>query len=301
MRIVVLLGGWSVEREVSFSSGEAVCKALLELGHEVISIDPNPDLRLFIAQIDDAKPDVIFNALHGRYGEDGRIPAILDVLKIPYTHSGVLSSSVAMDKVVSRKIFQGLGIDVAKGGVFTPTQIKQGHVMTPPYVIKPICDGSSIGVAIIQTDEDLEKWSHNDIFGKEYLIEDYIPGHEVQVAIINGKSLGVIELVPHTGFYDYETKYTQGLCTHLMPAPLPQNIEEYLLSETEKVFQSLNCRGIARADWRYDDKTSRIVLLEINTHPGFTPLSLVPEIAAYKNISFNQIVQMLIEMADYDH
>ena len=301
MRIVVLLGGWSVEREVSLSSGESVSKALWELGHEVIVIDPNPDLRLFIKQIDDAKPDVVFNALHGRYGEDGRIPAILDLLKIPYTHSGVLSSSVAMDKVVARKIFQGLGIDVAKGDVFTPVQIKAGHVMTPPYVIKPICDGSSIGVSIIYTDEDLQKWSHSNVFGEKYLIEDYIPGHEVQVAVLNGKSLGVIELVPHMGFYDYETKYTQGLCTHLMPAPVSKDVEEYLLTQTEKVFHALNCRGIARADWRYDDKTSRIVLLEINTHPGFTALSLVPEIAAYKNISFNQIVQMLIEMADYDN
>jgi D-alanine-D-alanine ligase len=303
MRIGVLLGGWSVERDVSLISGEAVIKAINELGHDAIAIDPNPDLRIFIDQIDQAKPDIIFNALHGRYGEDGRIPAVLDLLKIPYTHSGVLSSSLAMDKVVARRVFEGLRISVAKGGVFTPEEIKTGHVMPVPYVIKPIWDGSSLGVVIVNNDDDLKAWSHDPVFGKEYLVEDFIPGREVQVAVINGKAIGVIELCSHTKFYDYKAKYTAGSCTHLMPAPIPKDIEDYLLTQTQNVFKGINCRGIARADWRYDDisKDHRVILLEINTHPGFTNLSLMPEIAAYKGITFNQIVQILIEMASYDH
>ncbi len=303
MRIGVLLGGWSVEKDVSLISGQAVMVALRELGHDPVAIDPNPNLRNFIKQIDDCSPDIIFNALHGRYGEDGRIPAVLDLLKIPYTHSGVLSSSLAMDKVVARRVFEGLRINIAKGEVFTPDEIKAGHVMQPPYVIKPIWDGSSVGVAIINNDDDLKAWKHDPVFGEKYLVEDFIPGREVQVAIINGKSVGVIELCSHTKFYDYKAKYTPGNCTHLMPAPIPQDIEDYLLTQTENVFKGINCRGIARADWRYDDisKDHRVVLLEVNTHPGFTPLSLVPEIAAHKGITFNQIVQTLIEMASYDH
>lgn len=303
MRIGVLLGGWSVERDVSLTSGEAVIKALESLGHEAIGIDPDPDLRLFIAQIDQAKPEILFNALHGRYGEDGRIPAVLDLLKIPYTHSGVLGSSVPMDKVVARKIFEGLNIQVAEAGVFNPEAIMAGHVMPPPYVIKPICDGSSLGVSIIHSDQELKQWTHDPIFGKEYLVEKYIPGHEVHVAVVNGKAIGVIELCPHEEFYDYKAKYTPGFCTHFMPARVPENIEMYLLKETEKAFSALKCRGIARADWRYDDTSEipKVVLLEINTHPGFTPISTVPEIAAHYGINFNQIVEMLIEMADYDH
>jgi D-alanine-D-alanine ligase len=295
------MGGFSVERDVSLISGKAVLNSLKELGHEVVVIDPNPDMKTFISQIMDTKADVIFNALHGRYGEDGRIQSVLDLLKIPYTHSGVLASSLAMDKVLAKKFFQGIGIPVAKGLVAHFSDIQKGHVMPPPYVIKPICDGSSIGVSIIQTDEELRMWKHDAVFGDEYLIEEYIPGRELHVGIVGGNAVGVIELIPHKGFYDYETKYTDGLCTHVLPAQIPQDIYDFLMKSTQNLFANLKARGIARADWRWDEKSPSPILLEINTHPGFTPISTLPEIALFAGISFNQVVQILIETAHYDH
>ena len=301
MRVGVLMGGFSVERDVSLISGKAVLNSLKELGHEVVVIDPNPDMKTFISQIMDTKADVIFNALHGRYGEDGRIQSVLDLLKIPYTHSGVLASSLAMDKVLAKKFFQGIGIPVAKGLVAHFSDIQKGHVMPPPYVIKPICDGSSIGVSIIQTDEELRMWKHDAVFGDEYLIEEYIPGRELHVGIVGGNAVGVIELIPHKGFYDYETKYTDGLCTHVLPAQIPQDIYDFLMKSTQNLFANLKARGIARADWRWDEKSPSPILLEINTHPGFTPISTLPEIALFAGISFNQVVQILIETAHYDH
>jgi len=301
LRVGVLMGGFSVERDVSLISGKAVLNSLKELGHEVVVIDPNPDMKTFISQIMDTKADVIFNALHGRYGEDGRIQSVLDLLKIPYTHSGVLASSLAMDKVLAKKFFQGIGIPVAKGLVAHFSDIQKGHVMPPPYVIKPICDGSSIGVSIIQTDEELRMWKHDAVFGDEYLIEEYIPGRELHVGIVGGNAVGVIELIPHKGFYDYETKYTDGLCTHVLPAQIPQDIYDFLMKSTQNLFANLKARGIARADWRWDEKSPSPILLEINTHPGFTPISTLPEIALFAGISFNQVVQILIETAHYDH
>lgn len=303
MRVGVLLGGWSAEREVSLVSGKSVVQGLIEMGYTPIEIDPDSNPKVFIDQVLSAHVDIVFNALHGKYGEDGRLVAILDLLKIPYTHSGVLASSVAMDKVVAKKVFQGLGIDVPEGHVYSAEDIQKHHVIPVPYVVKPLSEGSSVGVSLIQSDDDLKNWVHNPLHGTHYLVEEYIPGREVHVGVINGKAIGAIELKSHNNFYDYQAKYVPGYCDHIMPAKISQEIESYLLDHTEKVFHALKCRGISRADWRYDDTkpTPRLVLLEINTHPGFTPLSTTPEIAAHYGISFNAIIQLLLDGARYDY
>jgi len=296
--IAILMGGWSAEREVSLSSGKAVTKALEELGYKTTAIDVQPDIAEKLAKL---KPDAAFNALHGRWGEDGCMQGILEVLKIPYTHSGVLASALAMDKPMAKNVFAAVGLRCAEGRVFTKSEIlKLGEPMQRPYVVKPSNEGSSVGVKIVLENEnfffDANSWN----FGEEVLVEKYIPGREVQVAVLDGKALGAIEIKPLGRFYDYEAKYTDGKAQHLMPAPIPKDAYDEVCALAEKAHNSLGCRGLTRTDFRYDDtKKSRgdFYILEVNTQPGMTPLSLSPEIAAHAGISFNQLVDRLIKEA----
>ena len=251
------------------------------------------------------KPDVAFNCLHGTYGEDGAIQGLLEILRIPYTHSGILSSSISMDKVMTRKIATWCGINMPKSLVVKAVDfLKYGKMALPkewlskPYVIKPISEGSTIGVHIVHDHSFvLESWEH----GEFILIEEYIPGKELSVAVLRGTSIDMIELKPKSNFYNYEAKYTEGLTEHILPVlDVPKKAMELSFKWAEVIHKELNCRTISRSDFRYNVETNEMFFLEINTHPGFTQLSIVPEIAKFHNISFNNLIEMLIEDAICD-
>lgn len=298
--VAVLMGGWSNEREVSLVSGAAVAKSLAAQGFKVTTIDFNRDISKLLVALQ-PRPDAVFNALHGRFGEDGVVQGLLEILDIPYTHSGVLASALAMDKPVARRLFRDAGLNVAEGLVLTRDEVLAGDFMVPPYVIKPINEGSSVGVRIVHGGDNappFEKvaWP----FGDQVLIERYIPGREIQVAVMGDRALGAIEIRPKGEFYDYEAKYTAGKADHLMPAPLSPGVYEEALHIGLTAHQSLGCRGVTRTDLRYDDTRTdpgKFYVLEVNTQPGMTPLSLVPEISAHLGISFDQLVAMMVEDA----
>ncbi len=271
---------------MSLSSGKDVEAALRSLGYDVTPIDAGEDLA---EQLKAASPDCVFNALHGRWGEDGCVQGICEWLKIPYTHSGVLASALAMDKPVAKRIFATAGLACAKGGVFSAEQIMAADVMARPYVIKPLNEGSSVGVAIVREGEALPA----DLKG-DYLVEEYIAGREIEVAVLDGKALGAIEIVSSNAFYDYEAKYTDGVATHLMPAPLSDAQSAEVLEMAAKAHDALGCRGLTRSDFMLSE-AGEFFILETNTQPGMTPLSLAPEIAAYAGISFNELVERLVE------
>lgn len=296
MHIAVLMGGWSAEREVSLSSGAAVAKALEENGHKVTKIDAGADVQQRLAA---AKPDAVFNALHGRWGEDGCVQGLLEIMKIPYTHSGVLASAMAMDKPSAKKIFAFEGLPMAKGIVIHRDQILGKDPMPKPYVVKPINEGSSVGVSIILEGDNFIFTAKNWPYGEWVLVEEYIKGREIQVAVLDGKALGAIEIQPKGRFYDYTAKYTDGQAEHLMPAPIPAEHYKMVCEYAERAHNSLGCRGLTRSDFRYDD--GKFYILETNTQPGMTPLSLSPEIAAHAGISFNQLVEHLIQGATLDN
>lgn len=288
--IAVLMGGWSAEREVSLVSGKAVSKALGELGFSVSEIDVQRDIAAVLARL---KPDVAFNALHGRWGEDGAIQGLLEILNIPYTHSGVLASAVAMDKPVAKHLFAGVGIPCAEGRVLSRDDLLQAEPMARPFVVKPLNEGSSVGVHIVQPGVD---WDLSDTPAR-VLVERYIPGREIQVAVMDGRALGAIEIRPKSGFYDYAAKYTAGLAVHVMPAPLATKAYDRVLDYAERAHRVLGCRGVTRSDFRYHEAEDEFYILETNTQPGMTPLSLVPEIAAHKGISFANLVAWLVDDA----
>ncbi len=299
--VAVLLGGLSAEREVSISSGKAVAEALRNLGYAVTAIDVNSDIAWQLQQI---KPDIAFNALHGRFGEDGCIQAVLELLAIPYTHSGVLASALAMDKPMAKKMFAMAGIQVPDGIICHKSQIISAQLREYPYVIKPLNEGSSVGVEIVFDDKDakhsVDKWA----FGEKVLVEEYISGREIQVAVLAGKALGAIEICPEGKFYDYDAKYTQGKAEHIMPAPIDEKHYVKICHLAEQAHNVLGCRGLTRADFRYDVENSPdnpFYLLEINTQPGMTPLSLAPEIAAYAGIDFIALVDKLVQEATLDN
>lgn len=290
--VAVVMGGWSAEREVSLVSGAAVAKALRECGFHVTEIDVDRDVAARLAEV---RPDVVFNALHGRFGEDGTIQGLLEMMGLPYTHSGVLASAVAMDKPVAKHLFADAGIACAEGVVTTRRALLQGEPMARPYVVKPLNEGSSVGVHIVQPGDN---WTAGDGDpDARVLVERYIPGREIQVAVMDGRALGAIEIRPKSGFYDYAAKYTAGLAEHLMPAPLDADAYAQVLDLAERAHKALGCRGVTRSDFRYDEGEGRFYILETNTQPGMTPLSLVPEIAAHKGITFAELVSWLIEDA----
>lgn len=285
--IAVLKGGWSAEREVSLNSGAACAKALRELSYRVTEIDVQPNLAEILSA---TKPDIVFNALHGRFGEDGCVQGLLEIMGIPYTHSGVLASSIAMDKPLAKIIFSAAGLRVPMGKIVTQAELLAGDPMPRPFVVKPANEGSSVGVYIIKEGDNLP-----DINEGDWLVEEYIAGREVTVAVLNDEPLGVCEIRPKTGFYDYENKYTDGKTEHLCPAPLTDEETKKVMQMALTAHKSIGGRGLTRSDFRYDGKD--FYILEINTQPGMTSLSLSPEIATHAGISFNELVQKLIEAA----
>ena len=296
--VAVLMGGWSAEREVSLVSGAAVVEALKEKGYRVSAIDAGHTVATTLG---DMKPDVCFNALHGRFGEDGCIQGVLETLGIPYTHSGVLASAMAMDKPLAKKLYDTVGLPCVEGGIFHRDQILAGDVMAAPYVIKPLNEGSSVGVKIVTGEENelpfaSEAWH----YGEEVLVERYIPGREVQVAVLDDKAIGAIEIRPKNQFYDYEAKYSDGFAEHLMPAPIDKAVYDDVMQMAELAHKVLGCRGVTRTDFRYDDtdgEPGKLFILETNTQPGMTPLSLTPEIAAHAGMNFGELVDWLVKDA----
>lgn len=303
-RVAVLMGGWSPEREVSLVSGKACAEGLREGGHEVVEYDVKRDLRTlvdFLRPATGGGPDVVFNALHGRYGEDGCIQGVLEIMRVPYTHSGVLASAIAMDKPLARHIFASLGLRVAEGKVIERRSLASGDPMTRPYVVKPIDQGSSIGVHIVREGDNLAAVEAAEAaFGERVLIEKFVPGRELTVAVMGDKPVAVTELRPRTRFYDYEAKYIDGITEHLVPAPIPEDVYEAAKQWALAAYQELGCNGLARADFRWDDSkpgTSGLVILELNTQPGMTPLSLAPEQAKWAGISWSQLMTWMVEHA----
>ena len=299
--VAILMGGWSVEREVSLVSGGAVGDALEARGYRVSRIDVGRDVARVLAE---TAPDVAFNALHGRFGEDGCVQGLLEMLGIPYTHSGVRASALAMHKPAAIEIFLAAGLPCPEGAVMTRAALGEAPPFEPPFVIKPLNEGSGVGVRIIHAGDNLamltdDEWS----FGEDVLVERYIPGREIQVAVMGDSVLGAIEIRPRNEFYDYEAKYTDGKAEHLMPAPIPESAYRQALDYALRAHRSLGCRGVTRADLRYDDterSPGEFYLLEINTQPGMTPLSLVPEIAAHAGIGFGELVSWMVEDARCD-
>lgn len=294
--VAVLKGGWSAEREVSLVSGAACAKALRQVGYEVTEIDVTPTIAADLMRI---KPDVVFNALHGRFGEDGCIQGLLELVGIPYTHSGVLASSIAMDKPMAKRVFSAAGLRCPHGMVVSREVMIKGDPMPRPYVAKPSNEGSSVGVKLLFEADNFFFTAENWPYGENVLVEEYIPGREITVAVLNGKAIGVTEIRPLAGFYDYANKYTDGKTEHLCPAPLTAAQASEVMAMAETAHEALGCRGLSRSDFRFDESKAggTFYILEINTQPGMTPLSLSPEIAAHAGISFENLVKMLVEDA----
>ena len=295
--VAVLKGGWSAEREVSLVSGDAVERALEARDYRVTGVDVTRELPQVLAEV---RPDVVFNALHGTPGEDGSVQGLLEIMGLPYTHSGVLASALAMDKPAAKRLFADAGLTCPEGRVMRRSEIAAGAAGPPPYVIKPLDQGSSVGVHLVFTGDNALPPNGEWPYGEEVLVERYIPGREIQVAVMGERALGAIEIRPKGRFYDYEAKYTDGRADHYMPAPIHPDAYEEALEIALAAHRALGCRGVTRADLRYDDtagEPGRFYLLEINTQPGMTPLSLVPEIAADVGISFQDLVVWLVENA----
>ena len=298
-KIAVLKGGWSPERDVSLNTGAAASAALREAGYDVFEIDAGRDLA---ARLHEARPDAVFNALHGQWGEDGCVQGLLEVMDIPYTHSGVLASSLAMDKQRAKAVFEDANIPSPFGKIVSIEEAARGHVMKPPYVIKPNAQGSSVGVFIIREGENRppseltsDKWD----LGDEVLVEKFISGRELTVAVMGDRALCVTEITTALAFYDYEAKYAAGGSQHVLPADVPDAITERCLDLALRAHQSLGCRGVSRADFRYDPEADdeQIFCLEVNTQPGLTATSLAPEQAAHLGISFPELCAWMVEDA----
>jgi D-alanine-D-alanine ligase len=301
-RVAVLKGGWSAEREVSLVSGSECAAALARRGYDVREIDVTRDLKALMQALTPA-PDAVFNALHGRGGEDGTVQAVLDFLQIPYTHSGVLASAVAMDKPMAKAVFARAGLPLADGMVVTREALAVGDPMPAPFVVKPPNEGSSVGVRIVRPNdnswrEEAARWPF-----AEALVERFVPGREITVAVMDDRALGVCEITTNGGFYDYTAKYAAGGSQHLVPAPIHPDAYAAALDIGLRAHRALGCRGVSRADLRYDDtagEPGRLVLLEVNTQPGMTPTSLVPDIARHAGIDFAELVSWMVENAACD-
>ena len=304
-RVAVLYGGISAEREVSLSSGRQCIAALREGGFDVVPILVGPDLGAVINALDEAKPDVVFNALHGRFGEDGAIQGVLDWMNLPYTHSGVRASALAMDKEAAKAVFAAAGLPVARSRVVSAEELEAADPLPLPYVVKPVNEGSSVGVEILRAGtnrraEVARAWRHG-----RAMVEEYIPGRELTVGVMGGQALAVTEITPQGneqagGFYDYESKYADGGSRHAVPAPVHPAAYARAMEVAVAAHQALGCRGASRADLRYDDtggEPGRLVLLEVNTQPGLTPTSLLPEQAAHRGISFSRLCAWMVENA----
>ena len=298
--VAVLMGGWSAEREISLRSGKACADALSRLGYQVTRIDVGRNIASVLGTV---KPDVALNVLHGSPGEDGTLQGILEILAIPYTHSGVMASAMAMQKEIAKTLFRAAGVQVPEGLVVPRLEAARRHLIEPPYVIKPLAEGSSVGVYIVTADHahpPQELTRHDWSYGERVIVEKFIPGKELTCAVMGDQALGVIEIVPATKFYDYDAKYAPGGSKHLLPA----EISSFVYQEVRKValaaHNALACRGVSRADFRYDDRVDGlggVFCLEVNTQPGMTQTSLVPELAAHAGITFDELVRWMIEDA----
>jgi D-alanine-D-alanine ligase len=301
--VAVLMGGWSAEREVSLRSGKACADAAERAGYRVSRVDVDRDIAAALRAL---KPDVALNVLHGRPGEDGTLQGLLEILGIPYSHSGVMASAVAMQKDIAKTVLKAAGVPVPGGMVVARLDAARKHLLPPPYVIKPIAEGSSVGVFIVREDQahppqELNRadWS----FGEKVLIEPFIPGKELTCAVMGETALGVIEIVAATKFYDYEAKYAPGGSRHLLPAPVSPEIYQECRRLALAAHRALSCRGVTRADFRYDDSlagTQGLACLEVNTQPGMTETSLVPELAAHAGIPFEELVRWMVEDASLE-
>jgi D-alanine-D-alanine ligase len=299
-RVAVLYGGISAEREVSLSSGEKVIAALRETGFDVQPIDVGHDLGAVIAALT-PKPDAVFNALHGRFGEDGAIQGVLDWMGIPYTHSGVRASALAMDKVAAKAVFAAAGLPIAAGRLVEMPELEAADPMPRPYVVKPSNEGSSVGVQIVRQGDNrrveiARSWS----YGNTALVEEYIAGRELTVGVMGERALAVTEIVASHSFYDYESKYADGGSRHVIPARIDTATYDRAMQVAVAAHRALGCRGASRADFRYDDTVEtpgRLVLLEVNTQPGLTPTSLLPEQAAHLGMSFSRLCAWMVENA----
>jgi D-alanine-D-alanine ligase len=299
--VAVLMGGWSVERKVSLASGEACFLALKKAGFNAVMVDAQRET--LQRNLSELQPHVIFNALHGKWGEDGQAAALFEMLQIPYTHSGVLASAIAMHKEKSKIIFKDAGIPVAESKMVDLEIAATSHPMPLPYVIKPVAEGSSVGVHIVDRTSNgpvtilLEQ---REIFGDKVMVERFIPGRELTCAVMGDVALGVIDIVPNIGFYDYEAKYAQGGSRHILPAEIPNDVYRRCQRYSLMAHNALGCRGITRCDFRFDDTPGdkgELILLEINTQPGMTGTSLVPELAAHAGHSFEEMVTWMVNDA----
>jgi D-alanine-D-alanine ligase len=296
--VAVLMGGWSAEREVSLRSGKACADALTRGGFRVTAIDVTPEIASTLRV---TKPDVALNVLHGRPGEDGTLQGLLEILGIPYSHSGVMASAVAMQKDYAKILFRAAGVSVAEDRVLSRFEAGKEHPLPPPYVIKPVAEGSSVGVFIVTKEHarpPQELFRDDWQFGDKVMVERYIPGKELTCAVLGDRALDVIEIVPATRFYDYEAKYAAGGSKHVLPAQILPNVYQEVRRLSLAAHNALGCRGVSRADFRYDDRgTGELVCLEVNTQPGMTETSLVPELAAYAGITFDELVKWMVEDA----
>ena len=296
--VAVLMGGWSSERPVSLSSGAACAAGLREAGYRVTEIDMQRDIATVLASL---RPDAVFNALHGPFGEDGAVQGVFELLGLPYTHSGVLASALAMNKEKAKRVASAAGVPTTQHLIVPHHAVAERHVMDPPYVVKPIAEGSSFGVVIVREDQAHppqsmlgEHWS----YGTDVMVERYIPGRELTCAVMGDEALGVTEIVPvgHT-FYDFDAKYAAGGSRHVVPAALPPTVYEEICRLSVAAHRAMGCRGVTRSDFRYDESAGELIWLEINTQPGMTPTSLVPELAQHRGLSFSKLVAWMVEDA----
>jgi D-alanine-D-alanine ligase len=301
LHVAVLMGGWSAEREVSLSSGAGVADALESLGHRVSRIDMDRNLARVLEEL---RPDLVFNALHGTPGEDGTVQGLMDLMDIKYTHSGLTTSVIAIDKELTKQHLVPRGIRMPGGEVVKSESLYEGDPMARPYVLKPVNEGSSVGVAIVTDEGNYGNPIGRDVAGPwqefdELLAEPFIKGHELTVAVLGEEALAVTELKPTQGFYDYDAKYTDGLTQHVCPAQIPDSVRDAALEMALNAHQLLGCKGTSRSDFRWDDEQGAdgLYLLEVNTQPGMTPLSLVPEQAKYRGLSYPELVQRIVEEA----
>jgi D-alanine-D-alanine ligase len=301
LHVAVLMGGWSNEREVSLMSGNGVADALESLGHEVSRVDMDRGVALKLAEL---KPDVVFNALHGTPGEDGTVQGMLDLMGLTYTHSGLVTSVIAIDKQLTKQALVPHGIPMPGGRVVRTEELHQRDPLPRPYVLKPVNEGSSVGVAIVTEESNYSNPISTDARGPwqefdELLAEPFIRGRELTCAVLGDRALGVTELKPRSGFYDYDAKYTDGLTEHVFPAQIPEEITDACMRLSVEAHRLLGCKGASRSDFRWDDSQGAdgLFLLEVNTQPGMTPLSLVPEQARHCGISYPELVQWIVDEA----